>query len=173
MRGLPPLLACLLLAVPGGAPGAERDLAPLEAALHREVNALRRRAGRVPLLRDPALDAVARAHSRDMARRGYLAHVDPEGRSPLDRLREAGISGFTLAAENAGRSDRRDAVVEIVRGWVASPTHHRNLFLPAFNRTGIGVARGPEGAIYATQLYVTVPRAGRASPAPPGAAPGP
>jgi len=130
----------------------------LEAQLHQQVNALRERRHLIPLERDPALDAVARAHSADMARRGYLDHVNPEGQNPLDRLRAAGIEGFSLAAENTGLTDRPDPNREILQGWIGSPVHRRNLNAPPFNRTGIGISRSASGAFYYTQLYVTVPR---------------
>jgi uncharacterized protein YkwD len=132
--------------------------AELETRLHQEVNALRARRHLIPLERDPALDAVARAHSADMARRGYLNHVNPQGQNPLDRLRAAGIEGFSLAAENTGLTDRSDPSREILQGWIASPVHRYNLHAPPFNRTGIGVSRAASGAYYYTQLYVTVPR---------------
>lgn len=132
--------------------------AELEALLHQEVNALRARRHLIPLERDPALDAVARAHSADMARNGYLDHVNPQGQNPLDRLRAAGIEGFSLAAENTGLTDRSDPSREILQGWIASPVHRYNLHAPPFNRTGIGVSRAASGAYYYTQLYVTIPR---------------
>lgn len=132
--------------------------AELETRLHQEVNALRARRHLIPLERDPALDAVARAHSSDMARRSYLSHVNPEGQNPVDRLRAAGIEGFSLAAENTGLTDRADPNREILQGWIASPVHRRNLHAPPFNRTGIGISRAASGAYYYTQLYVTVPR---------------
>ena len=132
--------------------------AELETRLHQEVNALRAHRHLIPLERDPALDAVARAHSADMARRGYLNHVNPEGQDPLDRLHAAGIEGFSLAAENTGLTDRPDPNREILQGWIASPVHRNNLHAPPFNRTGVGVSRAASGAYYYTQLYVTVPR---------------
>ncbi len=130
----------------------------LEARFHEMVNDYRRGRNLIELQRDAALDAVARAHSRDMARRRYLAHVNPEGQNPLDRIEAAGIAGFTLAAENAGQTDRSDPNREILEGWIASPVHRRNLHAPPFNRTGIGIARAPDGTWYFTQLYITVPR---------------
>ncbi len=130
----------------------------LEARFHEMVNDYRRGRNLIELQRDAALDAVARAHSRDMARRRYLAHVNPEGQNPLDRIEAAGIAGFTLAAENAGQTDRSDLNREILEGWIASPVHRRNLHAPPFNRTGIGIARAPDGTWYFTQLYITVPR---------------
>jgi len=136
----------------GAAPHAQ-----LEASLHSMVNA--ERAGRhlIVLERDPALDAVARAHSADMARRRYFAHVNPEGLNPVDRIQAAGVDDFTLAAENAGQTDRGDPAREILQGWIASPVHRRNLHAPPFNRTGIGIARAADGTFYFTQLYLTVP----------------
>ena len=63
-----------------------------------------------------------------------------------------------LAAENAGQTTFADPNDEILRGWIQSPDHRRNLYSPPFNRTGIGFARAADGTWYVTQLYVTVPR---------------
>jgi uncharacterized protein YkwD len=132
--------------------------AALEARFHAAVNGVRAQRHLIALDRDDSLDAVARAHSEDMASRRYLSHVNPEGRNPLERIQAAGISGFTLAAENAGQTSFADPNDEILRGWIASPDHRRNLYAPPFNRTGIGFARAADGTWYVTQLYVSVPR---------------
>ena len=132
--------------------------AELEAHFHQQVNQERARRHLIPLERSTDLDTVARAHSADMARRGFFSHVNPEGRNPVDRLQAAGVEGFTLAAENAGLTDRGDPNREILQGWIASPVHRENLHAPPFNQTGIGIARAPDGTYYFTQLYLTVPR---------------
>jgi len=137
---------------------AREPHAELEARFHAMVNAERSGRNLIGLQRDPALDAVARAHSADMARRRYLAHVNPEGLNPLQRIQAAGIDGFTLAAENAGQTDRGEPAREILDGWRASPVHRQNLHAPPFNHTGIGIARAADGTWYFTQLYITVPR---------------
>ena len=140
---------------------ADRDDAPfaeLESALHRAVNAERATRHLTELARRPDLDAVARAHSADMARRGYLSHVTPEGIDPVGRLHGAGVSGFSLAAENAGQTSKGDPNREILVGWLASPAHRQNLHAPPWNATGIGIARGADGSFYYTQLYLTYPR---------------
>ena len=141
-----------------GAEAASPELLRLEDELHRAVNRVRREAGRIPLARDPALDRVAREHSLDMARRGYLAHETPEGLDPVARLERAGIAGFTLAGENVGLTNRAAPNREILEGWLRSPVHRRNLLAPAFNATGIGIARAADGTLYYTQLYLTFPR---------------
>jgi len=133
-------------------------LAGLEASLHASVNAVRARAGLVPLARETALDAVAREHSEDMATRHYFAHETPEGLTPPDRLARGGIEGITLAGENVGLTSRGDPNREILDGWLQSPAHRHNLLMPAFNATGIGIARAADGTLFYTQLYVTRPR---------------
>lgn len=152
----------LVLLVPLAARGESAGAAPvhaqLEDDLHAQVNAVRADAGLVALRRETSLDRVARAHAADMAARRYLAHDTPEGLSPVDRLAQGGVEGFTLAAENAGQTDRGDPNREIVQGWLHSPDHRRNLYFPPFNTTGVGIARARDGTWYFVQLYVTYPR---------------
>ncbi|MDH5308115.1 MAG: CAP domain-containing protein [Myxococcales bacterium] len=154
----------------GGEPRiAAPSHAALEDAFHREVNGVRAQRHLIPLQRQPALDAVARAHSADMARRGYFAHESPEGANPLDRLQRAQLDGFSLAAENIGMTTRSDPNREILNGWLQSASHRDNLYAPPFNATGIGIARAASGAWIYTQIYVTYPR--RADAAAPPAQP--
>lgn len=141
-----------------GPDGADPAFAALEAALLDQVNAVRAQHHQVPLRRSAELDAVARAHSRDMAARGYVAHESPEGANALDRLGRAQVSGFTLAAENIGATSRPSPNQEIVTSWLNSSIHRSNLLAPVFNATGIGIARGADGSLLYTQLYVTYPR---------------
>lgn len=143
------------------ASGPERPdpaFAALERALLSQVNAVRTEHHLLPLQRTPDLDAVARAHSLDMAARGYVAHESPEGANALDRLGRAGLDGFTLAAENIGATSKPSPNHEIVSAWLASPVHRRNLLAPVFNATGIGIARSRDGSLLYTELYVTYPR---------------
>ena len=151
-----------LLLWPPFADASSEDASPLfaelEARFHGEVNAVRASRHLIALRRLPEIDRIARAHSRDMANRRYLSHVTPEGRNPVDRLHAGGVSGFTLAAENAGMTSRRDPNHEILQGWLHSDDHRRNLYAPPFNATGIGVVQASDGSFYYTQLYVTLPR---------------
>jgi uncharacterized protein YkwD len=130
----------------------------MEQQLHQSVNAFRGRHGLIPLTRDAALDAVARGHSTDMAARRYLSHENPEGLNWVDRLQKAGVRGFSMAGENVGQTNRRLPNAEIFEGWKHSPAHRQNLTARPFNRTGLGIARGPDGTLYYTQLYLTFPR---------------
>lgn len=137
---------------------ATQGTAELEVALLEQVNAVRASHHLIPLRRAAELDRVAKAHSLDMVRRNYLSHHDPEGGSPVDRVSRGGLEGFTLVAENLGMTDHPDPNAEIVSRWLQSPDHRRNLLAPPFNHTGIGIARGRNGSLVYTQVYVTIPR---------------
>jgi len=139
-----------------GAPAG--DEAALSGALHEAVNRYRAENHLIPLERRPDLDAVALAHSRDMAARRYLSHESPEGANWVDRLAVGRVEGFAMAGENVGLTTRSDPNAEILRGWVLSKVHRDNLLARPYNATGIGVARGADGTLYYTQLYLTFPR---------------
>lgn len=132
--------------------------AELEAALLEAVNATRAAHHLIPLRRNPALDAVARAHAADMVRRNYLSHHSPEGTDAVARLHADGVEGFSLAAENIGRTNEAPPNRRIMESWLASPTHRINLLTAAFNTTGLGIVRTPDGSLVYTQVYVTYPR---------------
>lgn len=151
-------LALMLSPLRVGASEARPVEAELEAALLDAVNATRAEHHLIPLRRSPALDAVARAHAADMVRRNYLSHQSPEGQNAVGRLHADGVDGFTLAAENIGRTNETPPNERILRSWLASPTHRINLLTAAFNTTGLGIVRAPDGALVYTQLYVTYPR---------------
>ncbi|HKK07477.1 MAG TPA: CAP domain-containing protein [Gemmatimonadota bacterium] len=113
----------------------------------------RRQAGHGALAWDPALAAVARDHSRDMARRGYLGHVSPEGDGPNARLRHAGYAHRNVR-ENVARAPTVGAAED---GFLASPHHRENLMADDVTRFGIGIVRGAGGRemLYVTQLFAT------------------
>ncbi len=155
LLGLWLALAASPLRVQGATGG---DPQTLESALLDLVNATRAEHHLIPLRRHPALDAVARAHAADMARRDYLSHHNPEGADAVGRLHGDGIGGFTLAAENIGRTTEAPPNRRILESWLASPTHRVNLLSAAFNTTGIGIVQASNGALIYTQVYVTYPR---------------
>ncbi len=134
------------------------DLRQIESRLHDRVNEVRAEYHRESLTRNATLDAVARAHGEDMARRGYFAHESPEGSTPPDRIDAGGFRGYSLAAENLGKTTEAAPVREIVNGWMFSKTHRKNLLAPPFNTTGVGAVRAPDGSLLIVQLYATLPR---------------
>lgn len=98
------------------------------------INRERTRRGLNPLTADPELRTVARAHSRDMFARGYFSHENPDGESPFDRMRRAGVN-YAAAGENLALAP----TVEIAHeGLMKSPGHRANILAPQYRRIGIG-----------------------------------
>jgi uncharacterized protein YkwD len=109
---------------------------PGEQAIVRAMNVVRARNG-VPLLRvGRALTRAARAHSADMARKGYFDH------GPfVQRLRRFGVRA-PYVGENLAYGTQPLTPLAIVQMWIASPPHRQNLFDRSFRRVGVGMAGG-------------------------------
>lgn len=105
------------------------------------VNAERTTAGCGPVKADAKLRDLARAHSADMAARDYFDHNTPEGLTPWDRADKAGVTN--LGAENIARGQKTpDAVM---RAWMNSPGHRRNILDCGLKTLGVGVKEGANG----------------------------
>jgi uncharacterized protein YkwD len=100
-----------------------------------------------PLVFDPALASVARAHAARMARVRELAHDVGDG-SAVDRLLAAGLDASDVA-ENLVRAA---SVPSAHRALWASPSHRANMLLPRMRRTGVGVARDDHGDLWAVEI---------------------
>ena len=102
------------------------------------INAERQKRGLKPLVADPEMQQVARAHSQDMFAKGYFAHDNLEGKDPFDRIRAAKIH-FGAAGENLALAQ----TVEIAHvNLMNSPGHRANILNPSFGRVGIGILDG-------------------------------
>lgn len=125
-------------------------------AWEREVfdltNKVRAENGLSALTWNDTLAKTARAHSEDMASRGFFDHTNPDGYDPFDRMRNAGILYYT-AAENiaAGQAEPED----VMESWMNSPGHRANILNPDLRELGVGMARGGSYGIYWTQNFAT------------------
>lgn len=97
--------------------------------------------GLSPLKRSSTLDAVARRHGEDMARRNYFSHVSADGRRLGDRLRQQGYT-TCFGAENIGWGSPYASPAAMVDGWMKSPGH-RSAILTR-KATEFGFAQVPD-----------------------------
>lgn len=112
-----------------------------EAEMLELVNQERSSRGLKILVVDPTIVPVARAQSFDMFRRSYFSHINPDGKTPFERM-SAGKVEYMLAGENLAYAP----TVEIAhKGLMNSPGHRENILRPEFGRIGIGVV---DGGIY-------------------------
>lgn len=120
------------------------------------INADRRAAGLPALSFDTSLATVAKSHSREMAEKHYFSHTSPEGLSPFDRLRWAGIL-YQSAGENLGMDNGTDrtAILEAIEvAMLHSPEHRANLLRPTFTHVGIGII-SHGGTVYVTEDFIS------------------
>lgn len=144
------------------------DLAPAAANRGRTrsatlclLNVERTSRGLRALRADDRLEIAAQRHSDDMVARDYFDHVTPSGADVVARLSRAGYVSDEVSwavGENiAWGSGDLATPREIVRAWMNSTGHRRNILDRRYREIGIGVARGVpgrdiEGATYTTDF---------------------
>ncbi len=102
------------------------------------VNQERTSRGLKPLVMDNKLQEVGRAHCKDMFANGYFAHNSLNGKTPFDRMHDAGIN-FFAAGENLALAPNVDIAHT---GLMNSPGHRANILTPEFGKVGIAVIDG-------------------------------
>ena len=123
--------------------------ADLEAKMLQLVNEERKMQNLPALKPDPELTIVARAHSKDMFIRGYFAHLTPEGKTPFDRMRAAGVR-FMVAGENLALGQ---TLTICHNGLMNSPGHRANILDKSYGRIGIGILDGGMHGLMVTQNF--------------------
>ncbi len=135
------------------------DAADVEGQLLRLLHADRSRAGLPPLMPNPRLAEVARAHSLDMRDHDFLGHVSPRTGDAGDRARRAGIQAPVLL-ENLARAY---SPPEAEKSLMESPGHRANILSKDIDEVGIGVQMkalpGGQRELFVTQLFRRAPEA--------------
>ena len=103
------------------------------------------------LVLNPALSKIARAHSENMARKGKMEHK-LDGKDSVDRLRDAGYK-FMKAAENIAEAEKGAELPTIIKAWMESEGHRKNILSAEYTEFGVGIARDKVGTCYLTQVF--------------------
>lgn len=127
---------------------------PLARELLVLTNAARARSGAGACLWNAELAAAARAHAGDLAARGYVEHVTPEGFDPGHRLGLVARRLLASASENIAyrRATVPATAAQLMTTWRGSAPHWTNLLRPSHAEAGFGVAVRGERT-YAVGLY--------------------
>lgn len=124
-------------------------------ALH---NKIRHNHNLKPFCVHPKLQRAARAHSKDMIRRDYFSH-DTKGKYTFDRRLKSfgytarGFRYYTIGENIAYGSGSRGAPRNIMRAWMKSPGHRRNILNGRFREIGIGTYTGKYKTYNGTTMY--------------------
>ena len=128
-----------------------QNIGGYQAEVLRLVNEQRANYGLSALSYSTQLEAVAYAHSKDMAQNNYFSHTNLSGQSPFDRMRAAGIS-YRAAAENIAAGQKTPQ--EVVNAWMNSAGHRANILNSSVTKMGVGIYSGGSYGIYWTQLFI-------------------
>lgn len=116
---------------------ALRALDTEEASFLRQLNAYRAQNGLGALAATPLLNQVAYDHSLAMGSNDFFSHTSQDGRSPFDRMMQAGYAGGYMAENIAAGNSLAAATFE---QWRTSPGHNTNMLGPNYRAIGIGRA---------------------------------
>ncbi|MGH2471979.1 MAG: CAP domain-containing protein [Candidatus Limnocylindria bacterium] len=135
LAGVLAVVGLLGLASPQFAEGASLDSA--EQDLVARINAFRAARSLPTLAVSDTLTSAAKWMSVDMAARNYFAHTSLDGRSPTQRMSDAGYPAFgTWTGEDLAAGYATSA--DVLNGWINSPAHHAVLVNPQYRAIGVG-----------------------------------
>lgn len=146
---------------PSSSSSANHDIS---IKIHTLVNNLRQQNGVAPLAYNAQVEAIAYAHSKDMATRNFFDHVNPDKKNPGDRLAAGGFTKLSAWGENIAMfrtsslpSYTSDQIAQqIFKQWLNSPEHKQNMLRAVFKEEGIGLyVDGNSNSVFATEDFIT------------------
>ena len=117
----------------------QRDTGKLQFRMLDSVNALRSAQGVAPVALNPALNAAAATHSRDMSAQNRPWHFGSDGSSPIDRVQRVGYTG-QLVGENI--SESYETELETLAAWIEQPDTRRTIMSTDAARHGFRMVSG-------------------------------
>ena len=116
------------------------------------VNAERAKVGLKPLISDWELARVARFKSEDMRDNRYFDHNSPIYGTPFQMMKSFGIN-YRSAGENIAAG--QTTAESVMKAWMNSPGHKKNILSPNFTHIGVGYAKGGSYGHYWTQQFMS------------------
>ena len=126
------------------------------------INRERAAHGLPALAMDARLTQASQQHADDTGKRNFYDHTNPDGLKPAARVYAQGLAphGTTVAENIHWGTGWLGTPREIVRDWMNSPGHRRNILRAEVSHVGVGIGfdaprpdhRGP-ARVYATNFF--------------------
>jgi len=147
--------------------GGDEELSAdrIASLVHERVNGKRSEHGVRDLNYDDRLAADATGHSRDMARRNFFDHTNPDGEGPQERSSIPCPVGENIAqtyhdkrieVEEEGTVTLRtnqEVANGLVHQWMHSEGHRENILDPRYHTEGVGIYLAGDDEVFATQMF--------------------
>jgi uncharacterized protein YkwD len=140
----------------------EDNLALIRSATLCLLNHERTERGLEKLRANRPLRNVATRYARRMVEDRFFDHVSPGGSTFVQRIKQtaylARAAGYSIGENLAWGGGALSTPKRIVRAWMNSPGHRRNILNGAFEDIGVGVALGVpvagggQGATYVNEF---------------------
>ena len=114
------------------------------------LNADRASNGLKALKFNAKLTSLGEKYAQDMINRNFFSHYNPEGQSPFDRMKEAGIR-YSSAGENLAINSN---VTAAQKAFMNSSGHRANILNTSYTEVGIGVRYDAKGSAYVVQEFI-------------------
>jgi uncharacterized protein YkwD len=134
-------------------PAERSSVARAEREIFTLTNRVRRQHRLPRFLSSSDYDGLARLHSWDMQRGGFVGHDSPTTGGPADRMASAKLP-YRAVRENVAKAY---SPAETVAGLMNSPGHRKNILSRDVTHLGVGVSidgRSSPPALFTTQLFV-------------------
>lgn len=114
------------------------------------LNADRAKNGLGALKLNSQLTTLGGNYAQDMINRNYFSHNNPEGQTPFDRMKNAGIS-YNYAGENIAINNN---VTNAETAFMNSSGHKANILNKNYTEVGVGVRYDSKGSAYVVQEFI-------------------
>ncbi len=135
----------------------------VEKKIFNLINLERKKQGLELYKWDRKLDVPARNHSKDMFKRNFFAHENPDGLNPIDRQRRdypeliGGVGENIHCIETTSEEEAKNVASiakQVVKDWMNSPGHRANNLSKKYTHLGVGVYIGKKGDRW--KIYTSV-----------------
>ena len=126
---------------------ANGQTATIQFRMLDAINTLRGASELDPIELDPALNAAAATHARDMSLQNRPWHFGSDGSSPLDRANRVGYDGLFLG-ENI--SETYETELETLSAWMGQPDTRNVIMDPRADDLGFAWYQEPSGKLWWT-----------------------
>lgn len=141
---------------------SSEEIQELERLVFEKTNQERTKRGREKLVWDKKLARVSNYHAWNMAEKDFESHIEPDGDSAIDRLKQF---GYTCETDDLGEvisigyhwSDSTLSKIsdKAMISWMESEGHRGAILSEGGRLAGVGAYNHASGEIFIVQLFCT------------------
>ena len=140
-------------------PFTAAEIQQLELLILNQTNTERKSQGLEPLMWNDSLATISDYHAWQMAKKDFRGHIEPDGDSHVDRVRQYGVqctndnTGEVIAfVQSSNESTLPKLANKSVVLWMDSESHRSGILNVDFSHSGVGVYSTESGRLLIVQV---------------------